>query len=498
MQELAPHFISVTASNNKYNIKETTVALANYIQNELSIPTIAHLPAVYLSKEKVADTLHELDEVGVHRILALRGDIIPGVEPLKDFRYATDLIEFIKTEAPHFEVIGACYPEGHPDSPNQISDIQNLKKKVDAGCSSSVSYTHLSLAFQPYFTSTASNIGYTWWSHDIGGHMRGYYDEDLALRWLQFGVFSPINRLHSSCNVFNSKEPWFYSPETCRLMKQYLRLRHGLLPYLYTMNVATHEEGLPLVQPLYYHYPNEEEAYEAKNQYFFGSELMVAPITEALDPVFHSASVSVWFPDGVWYDFFHDWKYEGRGKLTVFRTSQDIPVFARPGAIIPMGAQPQTGVNLPEMLDWHLFPGDNRSFVLVEGEGASKVETRLTVDWDERKIRLDLTGDLALLPEKRQHRFLLHTFETDPILVDNQSQEIAMGELQSCPIAKEDRMYELLKSANLAYDRKNELFVACSRAKDWKQLMKVITPLEEGLRQRLFEVIYSSEEGEDL
>ena len=59
-----------------------------------------------------------------------------------------------------------------------------------------------------------------------------------------------------------------------------------------------------------------------------------------------------------------------------------------------MDAQPQTGVDLPEMLDWHLFPGDNRSFVLVEGEGASKVETRLTVDWDERKISLDLTGDL--------------------------------------------------------------------------------------------------------
>ena len=366
------------------------------------------------------------------------------------------------------------------------------------GFSGDTIVTWESLAFQPYFTSTASNIGYTWWSHDIGGHMRGYYDEDLALRWLQFGVFSPINRLHSSCNAFNSKEPWFYSPETCRLMKQYLRLRHGLLPYLYTMNVATHEEGLPLVQPLYYHYPNEEEAYEAKNQYFFGSELMVAPITEALDPVFHSASVSVWFPDGVWYDFFHDWKYEGRGKLTVFRTSQDIPVFARAGAIIPMDAQPQTGVDLPEMLDWHLFPGDNRSFVLVEGEGASKVETRLTVDWDEKKIRMDLSGDLALLPEKRQHRFFLHTFETAPILVDNHSQEIAMGELRSRPIAKEDRMFELLKSANLAYDRKNELFAACSRAKDWKQLMKVIMPLEEGLRQRLFEVIYSSEEGEDL
>ena len=138
MQDLAPHFISVTASNNKFNIKETTVRLADYIQNDLEIPTIAHLPAIYLTKDKVAETIADLDKVGVQKILALRGDIIPGVEPQKDFRYATDLIEFIKEQAPHFEIIGACYPEGHPDSPNQISDIQNLKRKVDAGCSSLV------------------------------------------------------------------------------------------------------------------------------------------------------------------------------------------------------------------------------------------------------------------------------------------------------------------------------------------------------------------------
>ena len=138
MQGLAPHFISVTASNNKFNIKETTVRLADYIQNDLEIPTIAHLPAIYLTKDKVAETIADLDKVGVQKILALRGDIIPGVEPQKDFRYATDLIEFITEQAPHFDIIGACYPEGHPDSPNQISDIQNLKRKVDAGCSSLV------------------------------------------------------------------------------------------------------------------------------------------------------------------------------------------------------------------------------------------------------------------------------------------------------------------------------------------------------------------------
>ena len=138
MQGLAPHFISVTASNNKFNIKETTVRLADYIQNDLEIPTIAHLPAIYLTKDKVAETIADLDKVGVQKILALRGDIIPGVEPQKDFRYATDLIEFITEQAPHFDIVGACYPEGHPDSPNQISDIQNLKRKVDADCSSLV------------------------------------------------------------------------------------------------------------------------------------------------------------------------------------------------------------------------------------------------------------------------------------------------------------------------------------------------------------------------
>ena len=138
MRELTPHFISVTASNNKFNIKETTVRLADFIQNDLAIPTIAHLPAIYLTKDKVAETIADLDKVGVQKILALRGDIIPDVEPQNDFRYATDLIEFIKEQAPHFDIIGACYPEGHPDSPNQISDIQNLKKKVDAGCSSLV------------------------------------------------------------------------------------------------------------------------------------------------------------------------------------------------------------------------------------------------------------------------------------------------------------------------------------------------------------------------
>lgn len=138
MQGLAPHFISVTCSNNNLKVEETTVRLADYVHNDLAIPTIAHLPAAYLTKEKVRSILHSLDEIGVHQILALRGDIIEGIPPKEDFKYATDLIGFIKEEAPHMDIIGACYPEVHPESANSVSDIKHLKRKVDAGCSSLV------------------------------------------------------------------------------------------------------------------------------------------------------------------------------------------------------------------------------------------------------------------------------------------------------------------------------------------------------------------------
>lgn len=138
MQGLAPHFISVTCSNNNLNVEETTVRLSDHVHNELQIPTIAHLPAAYLTKDKVRTVLHALDKIGVDKILALRGDIIEGLAPKQDFTYATDLISFIRQEAPHFDIIGACYPEVHPESPNPVSDIKNLKKKVDAGCSTLV------------------------------------------------------------------------------------------------------------------------------------------------------------------------------------------------------------------------------------------------------------------------------------------------------------------------------------------------------------------------
>lgn len=131
LQQLAPDFISVTCSNNRQTIEETTLKVADYIHTELQVPTIAHLPAAYLDQAQVQRLVTRLDQIGIHQILALRGDIIPELPPKQDFTYASDLIDYVKQQAPHS---GACYPETHPESQNRIEDVKNLRRKVAGGC----------------------------------------------------------------------------------------------------------------------------------------------------------------------------------------------------------------------------------------------------------------------------------------------------------------------------------------------------------------------------
>jgi methylenetetrahydrofolate reductase (NADPH) len=134
LQQLAPDFISVTCSNNRQTIEETTLRVADYTHTELQVPTIAHLPAAYLDQAQVQRLVTRLDQIGIHQILALRGDIIPELPPKKDFTYASDLIDYVKQQAPHFHISGACYPETHPESQNRIEDVKNLRRKVAGGC----------------------------------------------------------------------------------------------------------------------------------------------------------------------------------------------------------------------------------------------------------------------------------------------------------------------------------------------------------------------------
>jgi len=256
------------------------------------------------------------------------------------------------------------------------------------GFSGDTGITWRALRFQPYFTASAANIGYGWWSHDIGGHCFGRKDDELYLRWLQFGVFSPVNRLHSTSNPFAGKEPWLCNDAVRRYASDFLRLRHRLIPYIYTMAKRAHEEGIPLCEPLYYAYPDAPETYRHPNTYLFGSELLVAPITKKCDPLSNRAGAKVWLPPGRWTDIFTDQVYEGGCVYTVYRGQESIPVFAKAGAIVPMGPEPlDNNSESPAMLHVDIWRG-NSTFTLYEGEG----EITFTIEENEDEARFTIAA----------------------------------------------------------------------------------------------------------
>ena len=270
------------------------------------------------------------------------------------------------------------------------------------------------LDFQPYFTANASNAGYTWWSHDIGGHHQGEKDDELYLRWVQLGVFSPIMRLHSTNNPFMGKEPWNYRWDVYTLAKEYLRLRHRLIPYLYTMNWRTHSEGRALCEPMYYGWPENGEAYAVPNEFLFGSELIVAPITQPVDPKTNLAGVRVWLPHGRWTDIFTRRIYEGGRFVTMYRGVESIPVLAKEGAILPLSTQAETNDwKNPEQLELLIFRGNNR-FALYEDDGETndfEHGASATTPFLLREAAGDLhftvlpaQGDATLLPARRTLR----------------------------------------------------------------------------------------------
>lgn len=132
LKGLDPDFISVTYGAGGSEANAATLAIASSIKNQYGIESVAHLPCINLTKNEVLEMLEGFKQTGVENILALRGDVNPDFTPRTDFRYASDLISFIK-ENGDYNIIGACYPEGHIESRSLADDIRHLKSKVDAG-----------------------------------------------------------------------------------------------------------------------------------------------------------------------------------------------------------------------------------------------------------------------------------------------------------------------------------------------------------------------------
>lgn len=292
------------------------------------------------------------------------------------------------------------------------------------GFSGDAHTTWESLDFQPYFTSTASNIGYGWWSHDIGGHMMGYKDDELVARWTQYGIYSPIMRLHSTNSEFNGKEPWRFKPETEKAMEDALRERHRMVPYLYTMNYRNYHDGLPLVLPMYYEYPEEDAAYERKNQFLFGSQLMVAPVTSKRITGINCAKVTAWLPAGTWYDIHAGLIYAGDRTIDLYRDIHSIPVLAKAGAILPFTdeiGENNVSAN-PSSLHLKVYGGADGCFTLYEdgSEDCSYEKGSCATTVLEYREADDVSftihrpeGDLSLLPEKRSFLAELNGFSKE-------------------------------------------------------------------------------------
>ena len=129
---LRPDFVSVTYGAGGTGGHSRTCEIATKIKRDFHVESVAHLTCVNSSREMIDETLADFKANGIENILALRGDYVEGVEPQHDFRYASELCAYIKSKG-DFDLSGACYPEVHLESDDEVADVLNLRKKVDAG-----------------------------------------------------------------------------------------------------------------------------------------------------------------------------------------------------------------------------------------------------------------------------------------------------------------------------------------------------------------------------
>lgn len=290
-----------------------------------------------------------------------------------------------------------------------------------------------SLKFQPYFTSTAANVGYGWWSHDIGGHF-GAADPELYARWVQFGAVSPCLRLHSTKDPLAERRPWGFSDEVYQASKAAIDFRYQLFPYLYSAAHHATETGLSLCYPMYYEYPENQDAYLAQGQYFLGSELIAAPIVSPTDPTTGLAAIHVWIPEGMWYEYTTLETFVGPRWVHLYGDLNCIPLLAKAGAILPMSPK----ISRTQDFDGNhiileVFPGAEGHFELYEDDGTTEAylggeyqTTLITLNWSESTATILISpaqGHVVTLPDQRTFELHLKAIQQpDSVEVNNVQQ----------------------------------------------------------------------------
>ena len=267
--------------------------------------------------------------------------------------------------------------------------------------------TYGTLAWQPYFTATASNVGFGYWGHDLGGHQQtGGNDPEIYLRWMQFGVFTPIFRTHATNWEGIERRIWKYSNFPSLL--ETVKLRYALMPYIYTAARQAYDTGVSLCRPLYYEWPEVNNAYLFEDEYMFGDDILVAPVVTKPESDGMTAR-RTWLPEGRWFDVCRNKVVEGNRTFTDRYAMEEIPYFFRAGSVI-VNNPPMMNLNTrPDRLILKVVPGGNGQTKLYEDEGDTEgykqgAYTTTTISHEGNTLTiLPREGKFAGMPESRSY-----------------------------------------------------------------------------------------------
>ena len=272
--------------------------------------------------------------------------------------------------------------------------------------------TFPTLAFQPYFTATASNVGFGYWGHDLGGHQQpGDNDPELYLRWMQFGVFTPIFRTHATNAANIERRIWVY--ENFPSLLKTVQLRYAMFPYIYTAAREAYDTGVSMCRPLYYDHPEDANAYKYEDEYMFGNDILVAPIVTPADAD-KTVRRTVWLPEGKWWNVCLSKMMDGNVTFTDTYGLEDIPYFYKAGSIIVNNPPQKSVTTKAPTLILKVVPGADGSYSLYEDEGDTELykdgvfsRTEFTQTRNAQSVTLNIgarTGVYPGMPDERAYR----------------------------------------------------------------------------------------------
>jgi len=289
--------------------------------------------------------------------------------------------------------------------------------------SGDVNRTWGGLSGQVEITLQMGMQGLAYMHSDLGGFAGANLDDELYVRWLQYGVFNPIFRPHAQSDV--ASEPVFRSDWAKNLAKKAIELRYQMLPYNYSLAYENSQSGKPLMRPLFFEEPENEALLTKSDGYLWGKDYLVYPIMEA-----KQATKEVYFPkNGNWIDFYSNKKYSGGSTENINVVENHIPTFLRSGVVIPMTKVVQTTSNYSNAnLDLHYYfdekvSSSEREFYFDEGINSSEnnpeiVKCETEINGNELTVSIESN---SIKSKGKEGKFYIYQLNKKPksIVINN-------------------------------------------------------------------------------